>query len=560
MSSNKDKSQNFSDLASLARIASSGRSEEQHRVIDKRQYASNGETQHKVGNTATQSHDSQRRTHSSDVRRVQRARTEITVERPRRIEKPNGEKRKPNYKTYKSELNFINSLAVLVVIFGTFFALFFMNRESGFVESENRNYADFPKFSLSNWFNGDFTAGITNYYTDTFPSREKLKPFASDFSELFGVSHSGGKIIGQKGEVDTNSFNDDVEITKATAFTGTRPIETSGSSSTNASKTPDTTTSPTSTDKPATTLDVENPEEHGTLSNGILIVGKGEKVRAIELYGGSFDWGKKYAQYVNKYKETLGQYVNVYSMCIPTSFAYYLPTDYRSDYGKQLDNINNIRSNLKNVVDIDAYSALEAHKREYIYSRTDHHWQPIGAYYAAEKFAEAAGVQYSDISTYQKVTETDFLGTLYSFSGNNAELAKYPDTFTYYKPSNNSSLKVTYYDKNFQNPEESVLFFKAGKKINLYSTFLGTDQKIAKIDTNVKNGRVLVIFKDSFGNALVPFLTESFQTIYVCDLRYFTPNAISFIKNVGASDVLFATCMFTNTGKKANYIENLRIQ
>ena len=49
--------------------------------------------------------------------------------------------------------------------------------KSGFIQSENRNLATFPKFSLSSYFDGDFTSGITEYFTDTVPNREKLKIF-----------------------------------------------------------------------------------------------------------------------------------------------------------------------------------------------------------------------------------------------------------------------------------------------------------------------------------------------------------------------------------------------
>ena len=84
---------------------------------------------------------------------------------------------------------------------------------------------------------------------------------------------------------------------------------------------------------------------------------------------------------------------------------------------------------------------------------------------------------------------------------------------------------------------------------------------IAELDTDCTNGRTLVIFKDSFGNALVPFLTHSFSKIYVCDFRYFDLNAIDFIENVGATDVLFAVSIAAaHTESHINAIGNDRIQ
>lgn len=295
-------------------------------------------------------------------------------------------------------------------------------------------------------------------------------------------------------------------------------------------------------------------------NDGVMINGEGENVRAIELYGGSFEKGSAYAETLNTYKEKLGDTVNVYNMCIPTAFAYYLPTKYEDDYASQYDNIRNIQSQLKNVIDVDIYNTLAEHSDEYIYFRTDHHWQPLGAYYAAEVFAERAAVeQFPDLSTYTKVDYEGFCGTLEGFAKSN-ELAENPDLFTYYKPANLNSITTTYYDSDFTNPVESVLFFEDFEMKNAYSTFLGDDREIAKIDTNIQNGRTLVIFKDSFGNALVPFLTQSFEHIYVCDIRYFDINAIEFCQNTGATDVLFACCMFTSTGENSALLEEIMNQ
>ncbi len=295
-------------------------------------------------------------------------------------------------------------------------------------------------------------------------------------------------------------------------------------------------------------------------NNGVMITGSGEDVRAIELYGGSFKNGTVYAEALNLCKQELGDMVNVYNMCIPTAFAYYLPEQYEEEYASQYDNILNIQSQLVNVIDVDIYETLESHSDEYIYFRTDHHWQPLAAYYAAEVFAERAALdEFPDLSTYEKIEYEDFCGSLEGYAKSN-ELSENPDLFTYYKPANLDNLTTTYYDTDFTNPVESMLFFDSFEMKNAYSTFLGDDREIAQIDTDVENSRTLVIFKDSFGNALVPFLTQSFEHIYVCDVRYFELNAIEFCQDVGATDVLFACCMFTSTGENSALVEEIMSQ
>ncbi len=455
------------------------------------------------------------------------------------------------------EMNFINVIAMILVFAVIAVMLIVIKREDGRSVFENRELADFPEISVSQWLGGNFTDGVTKWYTDTIPYRDDMLSFSSRLTKLFGlhIGNDEDKVIldGNRGDIEKQTLSGTVTTPKVEIFTGTPPTGTTTDGA------DVTTPSGTVSTPQQTTLPVNN--DNTTLSNGIMIVGSGKNVRALECYGGSFSYGKSYAEFVNKYKKELGQYVNVYSMNIPTAFAFYCPDKYKDDYGDTLDNINNIRSYLDGVADVDVYSALKKHTDEYIYSRTDHHWQPLGAYYAAQEFAKVSQVPFDELSTYEKVVEEDFVGTLYGFSGYNSELADNPDTFTYYKPHNNNDLEVYYYSPDFTDKSvRSTLFFKAYEKINLYSTFLGTDQQIAEIKTDCDNGRTLVIFKDSFGNALVPFLTGSYSKIYVVDLRYFTPNAIEFCQNVGATDVLFATCMFTCTSDKANYIENLRVQ
>ena len=78
---------------------------------------------------------------------------------------------------------------------------------------------------------------------------------------------------------------------------------------------------------------------------------------------------------------------------------------------------------------LPAEQALAAHKDEYIYYRTDHHWTTLGAYYAYSQFCEAAGLAPFDRSAHTAVEVPDFYGTFYSRARTwNAR----PDVLTYY--------------------------------------------------------------------------------------------------------------------------------
>ena len=88
--------------------------------------------------------------------------------------------------------------------------------------------------------------------------------------------------------------------------------------------------------------------------------------------------------------------------------------------------------------------------------------------------------------------------------------------------------------------------------------YLGGDSLHIKITTNAGTGRKIVMFKESYGNAFAPYLIDSFDEIYVIDIRYFGRNAVDYIKEVGATDVLFIDNAFAaNTSSLISGIERM---
>lgn len=341
----------------------------------------------------------------------------------------------------------------------------------------------------------------------------------------------------------------------STTAASTAPMTTAATTTTAAV----TTTAATTTagvqipSSPQTDTDPRTVPVSGSVSmvNGIMVVDSGTNhARALEIFSGSFDTGARYAAVLNRYKAALGDSVHVYCMVVPTSAAYYMPAEQAAQYGSQLDNYNHIAENLDGVIGVPVYSAIGAHTDEYLYSRTDYHWQPLAAYYAGKEFAACAAVPYADLSTYTSVTREGYVGAFYAVNDVD-ELVNAPDTFTYYKPANLGNITCTYYNTAFGSPYTANLFREDNSISASYTVFVGYDDCILQVDTDVDNDRVLVIFKDSYGNALVPFLTQSFSRIYLCDFRYFDLNAYDFMQQVGATDLLFAmsTVACTTSGK-----------
>lgn len=357
---------------------------------------------------------------------------------------------------------------------------------------------------------------------------------------------------------DTSSQNSKSEssVAQSSATESTDSSTDSTSESESSSDSKESTDSSDSSTDPATSSESDKPVGvDGVQTNGQLVVDIDGHTWGISLYGGGD--GANYATYLNEFKELVGSSVNVFNMVVPTAGAYYLPAGYEDYNASHRDSINSIANKLVNVINVDGYAALEAHTSEYIYTRTDHHWEPLGAYYAAQAFCDIAQTPVKELSTYTTETIDGFVGTMYAFTDYNERIKNDPDTFTYYIPS--TEYTATYYTTDFKVDEQFSQFhsiFVDQPASGAYSTFMGGDQKIVKIETANKNGRKLCIFKDSYGNAEVPFYIDSFEEIYVCDIRYFDLYAPDFIKENGITDVLFTMCTFSAVGENAEGIKN----
>ena len=283
--------------------------------------------------------------------------------------------------------------------------------------------------------------------------------------------------------------------------------------------------------------------------SGIIIIGKGDSVRAVEPFRGLEERGINYAEAANRYKKTFGNRVNVYCMVIPTAVALYCPEEAQEWTKDEWAAINNVYSHLRNGVKaIDLAETLKAHAEEDIYARTDHHWAALGAYYAAQQFAEIADVPFADLSTYQRHAIHNYVGTMYRFSKDVA-VKNAPEDFVWFVPQN-----VTYttsyikykLGRNKQVVSESEPtdgnFFYEYEDGNsaAYMTFMHGDLNTTTVKTSTRNGRRLLILKDSYGNALPSFLFHSFEEIHVVDCRYFLRNIARYVNEHAISDILFA--------------------
>lgn len=280
---------------------------------------------------------------------------------------------------------------------------------------------------------------------------------------------------------------------------------------------------------------------------GILVVGGADTIRAMEPFRSSAEAEQRYASVINEYARRLGDSIRIYCMPVPTAVAFYCPDGAKSYTSASRPAIERIFGGLDpTVTPVDIFPTLGTHAAEPIYSRTDHHWAPLGAYYAAGCFATDAAVPFAPLSSYREQSVEGYVGTMKKFSAD-PRVGRAPEKFVYHTPID-STYSVTYRLYSLDRQRKSVTreseprsgkLFQHFTGSSTYLTFLGGDTRLTEITTSVENGRRLLILKDSFGNALPGYLTSSFEQIHVVDCRYFTHNIIQYMKRHGITDLLF---------------------
>ena len=289
-------------------------------------------------------------------------------------------------------------------------------------------------------------------------------------------------------------------------------------------------------------------------------------VRAQQSYSGKPAAGKRYAEIVSEYARRLREdNVRVYSLLAPTQGEFYLPEPV-STQGAEQASIAAVYSYLDpSVTGVMVCDTLRAHKDEKLYSYTDHHWAPLGAYYAGKAFAAAAGVDFVPLSEYTMHEIKDYVGSMYKYTGDPA-VKNSPEIFTYYMPPAGYEAEfITYKTSNGKTVSESEPskreFFRKfpDGSGGAYCVFMGGDTFTVKVtDTGGTPGRKLLIVKDSFGNAMVPSLFGSFEEVHVTDFRYFPHGLLDYVRKNGITDLVFVNTLRIGTAPNtANRLETM---
>lgn len=432
-----------------------------------------------------------------------------------------GKKTSKEKKIYENIFAFLSiSVFLLISVFFGFMSM--VDVDETISEKENRVLASKPDFSWSSLFNGTFTKDFENYYSDTFPLRDSFMEINNYITKI--LTQFGGKeenVIISYEKYDSDFVGEGIdfgiEIENDNGNKGNTEEKDNHNHST---------------------------ENEVSFKGSILISG----TRAMEVFMNSSTMTSNYASLVNKTAAAMPEGVQFYSMIAPTSVEFYGTKNYSSGVYSQKDAINSAYSKIDNsVIKIDAYSYLNKVTDEYIYFRTDHHWTARGAYQGYLAFCNATQQTPVKLEELETGKIDNFVGSLYKAS--NADvIKKNPDYVEYFKTRVDVNATV-YANGEMKNGKPCYVVARAVNSDNKYLAFIGGDQPLEKIVTSNKNGKKILVIKESFGNALVPFLCDNYEEVYVLDPRKTNFDLPEFVEKQGIGEVLMINYSFAMANK-----------
>ncbi len=403
---------------------------------------------------------------------------------PARIErKPGGRPR---------ALAFIALLAA-----GAVLSLLLAGRGAGDLR-ENRTSAPRPEPAVGTWLSGEFSTAFEAWFADAFPFRAALVAAGAAIERLHGPASLGrAELVRARGAAP----EDPGAALGGTGEPGDDPVELI---------------------------------ETGKAFGDFLVLGD----RAMELLRFRQGAVDVWADAVNAFSRRLDPSVEVRALVAPSSIAFLDDERYRSLSADQASGIRAAYAGLDPRVDrVDAHSAIGSHSGEYVYFRTDHHWTGLGAFYAYRAWCAAAGVVPLPLDAFPTRDLSGFVGTLYGKTLN-PRLKANPDTVRLFEPP---------FETSFEFLRHGGAAFVSGRLVdparadswNKYLAYFGDDWPLAVVRREGGDGRKLLVFKDSYGNALIPFLAAHFSEVHVIDPRHFQGDAAAYARTRAVDEVLF---------------------
>ncbi|MBR2583351.1 MAG: hypothetical protein IKD61_08145 [Oscillospiraceae bacterium] len=428
---------------------------------------------------------------------------------------------------------------------------------------EKRRLAQFPELTVKTLFSGDFFDGVSTWYSDTFPGRETWLDVATVLNNSHGITTN---------VISYSQLNQPAsQETLPPELLATSAPTPGASADPEAEPTPTPEPTPVPTPEPTPYYEeIDTPTE--SLESWGGLGDNDEKVIhgvALQIGGAAFE---KFqfneglttlnANMVSRAAGIAKEYdVRFFDMPIPASVGILLSSDLldrlgMDDQGQAI--AFKFEKESDDVQKVNVFNTLVRHNSEYIYFRTDHHWTALGAYYAYEAFCRVAGFEPVPLEEYTELDMGDFLGSFYSTSPQPAKLEN--DRLYAYQPPGNIEMQV--YNNGYTFPAD-VIFDKSQASIfDKYVSFLGGDHTMTVL-TNTDLGDDApncAVYKDSYGNPFVIYLTQHYHRVYALDFRKYDAMGMrSFIQAYHINDVILAESMSMSMGLGSYQMLDMRL-
>ena len=369
---------------------------------------------------------------------------------------------------------------------------------------ENRTMEYFPEFSVERIISGDFFSGLESFLLDNTAFRTYWLTFSSIVEHSHGLNLVGGAMV-------VNFDSNDLGI-------GLVPLDDKLVN----------TQIPVREDSATAATPIHNLVGQAVDSSQPFGIDRFFNDNAIFYlrYRENRITAKRYAEVLNAYKADLPENVRMFSMLAPVKVEFMGPR-YAAVNCSQYETINFINNILDDrIITVDVHSSLAENAEQYIFFRLDHHWTALGAYFAYLAFAKAAGFEPILIENYKEYAIDGFIGSL-AVGTRNQMILGHPDTIYFYRINDGTTFSI------------ELFAIPLDLTDACYRVFLGGDRAFFYFTSSNTNGRTLVVVKDSFANALVPWIAPHYETIVMIDPRQFTGSVLETLSNFENIDILF---------------------
>ena len=188
-----------------------------------------------------------------------------------------------------------------------------------------------------------------------------------------------------------------------------------------------------------------------------------------------------------------------------------------------------LEEKLQNMEYIDIFDTVDIGD----FYKTDTHWRQEKIYKTAERLALGMDI---DLIAFEQYTQHKLAGFSGVYQGQSA-LSQLTETMIY--------LTNNYIDNATMISAENgavipIYDLEKYDKMDGYDIFLSGSQPLLTINCeNAESDRELIVFRDSFGGAIVPYFIGAYSKITVVDIRYVMSDYLDTFIDFSNQDVLF---------------------